>query len=659
MEQMPFIVSRFRFFCYLIRRYLGVATESSLDPDLSAMPKARDTVVYRWSFRACGVAADKKVSVKYNNIKGQGVPLPDGWQIAFRALALPKIAQRSAAKASADVGHRCFQCKVLGTALPLPELKVSLGEEQAGSLVVFSGHGGRRLAGVLCAHVQGAQWLYYPCGQDHPANAIDGADLVLDRVDSAARADPTEAELDKMVNLIRSNHSSFSRVFAEAAWRAEEQRASLRGIPVDLDVAAVGYEANPFLWQHGIKEHVCIVWSSAVSPKSSAAAGEEAEPSKFAWHRLGYILSEGWSSQPPRSDAALPLQIQAQELRARLEEKAEEEYRGTGCACGYLGVLVQGHGDAWTDKFEPDPAKWPAMALQAADQWDRIIVWYEWKYATKGPDKKPLRASQRLEHAIGRLQKKMIAEIDTGRCFAFRDLQGEQHVFTGVEVLRMLRNMEICGTSKYQSASALLSWLQEWVATGDGKQYCGQPEHEEVAKAHLQEVMAELEAIASMKGVDLLIDGTDEFMDRLREGQREEMELTAAILRESLRNFLSVSSAHENKLRTCYSAVDAALGNFQHALADDPADATITSARAMDGLSTIGIQGSPVHFKPGTRIVLRGLRSRPEQGAFIVSVPTASQPRYGVELLSTKERILVKVEKVHASIFAGDPDVPS
>ena len=106
----------------------------------------------------------------------------------------------------------------------------------------------------------------------------------------------------------------------------------------------------------------------------------------------------------------------------------------------------------------------------------------------------------------------------------------------------MMRNMEVWGPSKYKSASGLLSWLQEWVATSDMKQICGQPEHEEAAKAHLQEVMTELEAIASMKGVDLLIDGTDEFIDRLREGRHEEMELTAAFLRELLRNVLSVSS---------------------------------------------------------------------------------------------------------------------
>ena len=111
-----------------------------------------------------------------------------------------------------------------------------------------------------------------------------------------------------------------------------------------------------------------------------------------------------------------------------------------------------------------------------------------------------------------------------------------------------------------------------------------------------------------------------------------------------------------SKLRTCYSAVDAALDRFKHALADDQANATLQLARDMDGLSTIS---SSLHFRPGTRVVLRGLRSRPEQAAHIVSVPTASQPRYGVELLSTKERILVKAENVHAPILAADIDMPS
>ena len=333
------------------------------------------------------------------------MPLPDGWEVAFRALALPKIAQRSAAKANANIGQHCLQCKVIGTALPFPELKVSLEEEQVGSLIILSGPGGRRSAGVLCAHVQGTQWLYYPCGEHHAADTIDSAHLVLDHVDSATRSAPTEAELDKMVNLIHGNQSIFSQLFAEASWRAEEQRAASRGAPVDLDIASVGYEANPFLWRHGIREHVCVAWSPAKSPNPIAAAEDEAIPSKFGWHRLDNILAKGWSFPPPRIDAALPLQIQPEELRARLEEKAEEAQRRTLCPCGYLGYLVQGRGDAWTDKFEPNPAKRPAAALQAAGQWDRIIVWYAWKFVAEGPKKKPLRVSPRLEHAIGRLQK--------------------------------------------------------------------------------------------------------------------------------------------------------------------------------------------------------------------------------------------------------------
>ena len=222
--------------------------------------------------------------------------------------------------------------------------------------------------------------------------------------------------------------------------------------------------------------------------------------------------------------------FRAEELRLMLEEHATWTTNTMLWPCEFLGYLVSG--EAAKGKFERDPTKWPLAALQAAGgDMRNIIVWYEWKHVTVGPAKKPHRVSMRVGKAIRSSKRTVVGEINTGRCFAFRDPQGEQQVLTGAEVLRMMRNMEVWGPSKYKSASGLLSWLQEWVATSDMKQICDQPEHEEVAKAHLQEVMTELEAIASMKGVDLLIDGTDEFIDRLREDRREEMELTVAFLR--------------------------------------------------------------------------------------------------------------------------------
>ena len=177
-----------------MHRYLGVLTKSSLGPDANVVPKSRNTVVYQWSFFAGGVVAEKQVSVRYDNVKDRGVPLPDGWEVAFRTLVLPKIAQRSAAKAKTESSHDSLQCKVLGTALPIPELACPSQEEHVGSLMVLSGTGGSRRPVVLCAHVQGMEWFCYQCSDGDPADTIDIDDLVLDDVDSPARLDPTKEE---------------------------------------------------------------------------------------------------------------------------------------------------------------------------------------------------------------------------------------------------------------------------------------------------------------------------------------------------------------------------------------------------------------------------------------------------------------------------------
>ena len=141
-------------------RYAGVLTKNSLDPDANVKPKSKSTVAYQWTFCAGGIIAEKKVFLRCQNVLDRGVPLPDNWQVAFRAFALPMISQRSAAKAKAESGHRCLQCKVLGAARPMPELAGPSQEEQVGSLMVLSGPGGSRCAAVLCAHVQGRQWFY-------------------------------------------------------------------------------------------------------------------------------------------------------------------------------------------------------------------------------------------------------------------------------------------------------------------------------------------------------------------------------------------------------------------------------------------------------------------------------------------------------------------
>ena len=74
-------------------RYVGVLAKSSLDPDINVKPKSKSTVAYQWTFCAGGLIAEEKVFMRCAHAIDQGVPLPSDWQVAFRALQLPKIAQ--------------------------------------------------------------------------------------------------------------------------------------------------------------------------------------------------------------------------------------------------------------------------------------------------------------------------------------------------------------------------------------------------------------------------------------------------------------------------------------------------------------------------------------------------------------------------------------
>ena len=134
-----------------------------------------------------GVVAEEDVSVTCGHAKDQGVPLPNGWQVAFRALVLPQIAERSAVKANTEQGSHRLQCKVLGIALPLPEFPSAIEEEQVGSLRVFSNPGGSRRVVVLCAYVQGTEWLYFEI-DSNVADTIDVNHVVLgDMIKSCRR----------------------------------------------------------------------------------------------------------------------------------------------------------------------------------------------------------------------------------------------------------------------------------------------------------------------------------------------------------------------------------------------------------------------------------------------------------------------------------------
>ena len=598
-----------------------------------------------------GVVAEEDVSVKCGNAKDQGVPLPNGWQVAFRALVLPQIAERSAVKANAEQGSHRLQCKVLGIALPLPEFPSAIEEEQVGSLRVFSNPGGSRRVVVLCAYVQGTEWLYFEI-DSNVADTIDVNHVVLGDMQCATLSNLAEDELDMMLNLIQHKTDTFSRLFAEAAWRAEEHRASSRGVPFDADLASVRYEANPFLWPGGNTSQVCVAWARPCSPPRSAVAADEMVPSKFSWHRLDNALSKGWSFPSPRFNAVLPME--AAELRMMLDDHAKWTSTTWLWPCRYLGYLVRGN--AATGTFEPDPAKWPLDALQAAggDMW-KIIVWWEWEHVTVGPERKPHRVSMRVGDAIrGRKAEKtcLAPQVNTVRCFGFSGPQGVYEL-TGLELLQSVRDMQICGPATYSAAADLLQVLQDSSRHCNEEAYGDTQEKREVMKAHLLDVVAELDAISSMEVVDALIFDAAELFRRIPLGHELGFVVKA---RELLRKFLSATTSDDSKLRDCYAAVDAALDIFQRTWTANPATATDEIVRAMNhinnGVSQVSYKQArspdpstsccPL-FAVGTVVIFQNLIKRldlEEQVGTVESYDVGTM-RYAVRIHCTGARVRV------------------
>ena len=61
-------------------------------------------------------------------------------------------------------------------------------------------------------------------------------------------------------------------------------------------------------------------------------------------------------------------------------------------------------------------------------------------------------------------------------------------------------------------------------------------------------------------------------------------------------------------------------------------------------------------------VVIHGLASRPElvgQTATVVSLPTPDQPRYGVKLGTSGDKMLVKDVNLKPSLFTGSPSAAS
>ena len=63
-----------------------------------SQPKRSSEVAFQWRFRGAGYDETCEVMVRCNNAFDQGVPLPEAWVTALRALSLDQMAVQSAKK---------------------------------------------------------------------------------------------------------------------------------------------------------------------------------------------------------------------------------------------------------------------------------------------------------------------------------------------------------------------------------------------------------------------------------------------------------------------------------------------------------------------------------------------------------------------------------
>ena len=274
-------------------------------------------------------------------------------------------------------------------------------------------------------------------------------------------------------------------------------------------------------------------------------------------------------------------------------------------------------------------------------------------------DRRARKETSPCQHEVGRCYSRqeggenlLGVASNTVRCFG---CSGPQAVYelTGLELLQSVRDMQICGPAKYSVAADLLHVLQDSSRHCNEEAYGDTQEKREVMKAHLLDVVAELDAISSMEVVDALIFDAAELFRRIPLGHELGFVVKA---RELLRKFLSATTSDDSKLRDCYAAVDAALDIFQRTWTANPATSTDEIVRAMNhinnGVSQVSYKQArspdpstsccPL-FAVGTVVIFQNLIKRldlEEQVGTVESYDVGTM-RYAVRIHCTGARVRV------------------
>ena len=317
---------------------------------------------FTWQIAVAGFAGTAVSDCRCDNacdLKNNGIPLPLLWRTALPAVVLSQKAAAAASKVQLHFGVADLSCVFLGQ--PRPTASPSTGAvNTVGGIVTLTGAPGEDCEYLLLAHVTADVWVCHK-GRDPLFDTEDPFDVGLLEVQdfrgavvatataTSRRRTGKTSPVTPLIDAARMRPTSWSSAVAYAFWKAEEERSKSTNLPFRLEVAAQGFERNPFEWTAEADG-----W---VSRSKVVFAWEWFKDG--CWYReLTYVMCHhvlsGGRDVPPPLELCDVSAFWWQEL-----EKAAAKVEFLRCT--YLGRDMGG------GRFEKDPAKWPPCSSDRGD----------------------------------------------------------------------------------------------------------------------------------------------------------------------------------------------------------------------------------------------------------------------------------------------------
>ena len=330
----------------------------------------RDLASFKWKVAWLRGVEVVDIKVLVRAVMSRGIPLPEGWRSALRALSLLKDARRIR-KADLPLDVPYLGCDIIGVPKPVP---APTGPRCSGSCVTFSERG-RPASYALVAHVHSDVWICSHGARighsllDSPvwdeASCVE-KDLSLD-LWSAAAVSKSRVRVHMHAGNLRrflvDHADAFAALVADKTWEAEVRRASIEERNVNLEALGAMYENNPFRWESdGRVSHLmvefCWRWEQAGA---------------MHFERKTVRLNDAVRGQVPLPEGLLTDAT----LHKRLLLRAEQETKQSYCPCKYLGLRTD-------SGYEPDPAKWQVQGWKSQQK-----IWLQFMHVRNSVTNKP------------------------------------------------------------------------------------------------------------------------------------------------------------------------------------------------------------------------------------------------------------------------------